>query len=259
MTAALLSCSDLALGYRREEVCRDITVDFRPAALTAVVGPNGCGKSTLLKGLGGALRPMRGEVMLDGRPVTAYRPKEAARTVATLPQNPVVPEQITVRELVARGRYPYHSMLRTSSADDARAIQAALAQTGTEEIADRPVAELSGGQRQRVWLALVLAQDTPVVLLDEPTTFLDIAHQHEVLELCTSLRDSGRTVVAIMHDLGQAAAFADDLVMMRDGRVIAQGAPAAVLTPDRVEQTFGLRARIVADPDTGTPLVLPPL
>ncbi|MCT1459235.1 ABC transporter ATP-binding protein [Aestuariimicrobium sp. p3-SID1156] len=251
-----LACRNLVLGYGSKTVCREVTLTFPDGAFTAILGPNGCGKSTLLKALGGSLTPTSGQISLNGRPLGEYSAREAARSVSLLPQNPVVPEQITVRELVARGRYPHHSLFRRSSPGDRRAVGRALQATSTESISNTVVSELSGGQRQRVWLALALAQDTDVILLDEPTTFLDIAHQYDMLELFAQLRDEGRTLIAVMHDLGQAARYADHLVMMRDGHVRAVGAPADVLTEESVSDTFGLKARILFDPVTGTPLVV---
>lgn len=180
-----------------------------------------------------------------------------ARQVAFLPQSPVAPESVSVRELVARGRYPHQSLLRQWSKADAAAVAEALAATGTTELVDRPVTELSGGQRQRVWIAMVLAQATDLLLLDEPTTFLDLAHQYEVLQLCARLHAAGRTVVAVLHDLHQAARYATHLVCMRDGRILAQGHPRDILTPELVWETFGIDCRVISEPDTGLPLVIP--
>jgi iron complex transport system ATP-binding protein len=196
-------------------------------------------------------------VLLDGRPITELPSKEVARRLALLPQAPVAPEGITVEDLVSRGRYPYQRLLRQWSADDAHAVAAAMAATGVADLAARAVDQLSGGQRQRVWLAMALAQDTPVVLLDEPTTFLDIAHQHEVLDLCAELHESGRTLVAVLHDLNQAARYATHLIAMKDGRIVAQGPPAEVVTAERVRDVFGLACRVLPDPETGTPMVVP--
>ena len=252
-----LSCAGLTLGYGDRLVCEDVDLTLPGGALTAIVGSNGCGKSTLLRGLAGALTPTRGVVRLLGDDRRWLSSREAARRLALLPQNPLVPEAVTVRELVSRGRYPHRRAFRGLSAQDRAAVEQALARTATDTLADRFVSELSGGQRQRVWVALVLAQQTPVVLLDEPTTYLDIAHQHEVLALARGLAGQGRTVVAVLHDLGQAAAYADHLVVLRAGEVLAAGAPGEVLTPETVEAAFGLAARVLADPDTGAPLVLP--
>ncbi|MEK6345707.1 MAG: ABC transporter ATP-binding protein, partial [Curtobacterium sp.] len=203
------------------------------------------------------LKPSAGTVYLDGAPITTLRPKAAARRVAMLPQTPIAPDGITVRDLVSRGRFPHQDLLHPSSGSDRAAVQSALEQTDTASLADRSVDELSGGQRQRVWIAMVLAQETDIVLLDEPTTFLDIAHQYDVLELAAGLHRAGRTVVAVLHDLNQAARYATHLIAMRDGSIVAAGTPAEVLTASLVEDVFGLPCVVVPDPETGTPLVVP--
>lgn len=254
---AQLTTRELCLAYDRRTVCHDVTVGIPEGGFTAVIGPNGCGKSTLLKALVRILRPVSGEVLLDGEPIRSYPGKRLARKLALLPQRPVAPESIRVADLVGRGRYPYHSLLRQWSPSDQEAVDEAIVRTGIGELVDRPVAELSGGQQQRVWVAMVLAQQTSTLLLDEPTTFLDIAHQYELLELFGRLRRDGRTVVTVLHDLNQAARFADHLVLMRDGRIVTQGTPERVLTPEQVRDTFDLRAQVVADPETGSPMVVP--
>ncbi|HET7303710.1 MAG TPA: ABC transporter ATP-binding protein [Segeticoccus sp.] len=253
----LLAARELTLGYGDRTVCADLSLELPDRGLTAIVGPNGCGKSTLLKALARTLRPRSGEVLLDGRPLRSWTAKQVARRIALLPQTPVVPEAIRVRDLVGRGRFPHRALLRSWTADDQRAVDEAVRVTGVGELVDRPVAELSGGQRQRVWMAMVLAQDTPVLLLDEPTTFLDLAHQYELMRLCARHAESGRSVVAVLHDLNQAARFADRLVVLREGAVLAQGAPSDVLTAELVERAFGLRAVVVPDPQAGTPMVVP--
>jgi iron complex transport system ATP-binding protein len=252
-----LAARELTLGYGDRTVCADLSLELPDRGLTAIVGPNGCGKSTLLKALARTLRPRSGEVLLDGRPLRSWTAKQVARRIALLPQTPVVPEAIRVRDLVGRGRFPHRALLRSWTADDQRAVDEAVRVTGVGELVDRPVAELSGGQRQRVWMAMVLAQDTPVLLLDEPTTFLDLAHQYELMRLCARHAESGRSVVAVLHDLNQAARFADRLVVLREGAVLAQGAPSDVLTAELVERAFGLRAVVVPDPQAGTPMVVP--
>ncbi|WP_312870446.1 ABC transporter ATP-binding protein [Gordonia asplenii] len=255
---ARLAARAVTLGYGERSIVEDLTVDIPDDRFTVIIGPNACGKSTLLKSLARVLTPTSGQVVLDGRVIDSYPPREVARILGLLPQSSVAPEDIRVAELVARGRFPHQKLLRQWSPDDERAVVEALAATGTTELAGQRVDRLSGGQRQRVWIALVLAQQTPLVLLDEPTTFLDIAHQLEVLELCRSLnRDQGRTVVAVLHDLNQAARYGDHIVAMRDGRIVAQGPPAQVVTADVVEEVFGLRCRVVDDPESGTPLVIP--
>lgn len=256
MTAPL-AVRSLVMAYEAEPVIDGLDLEVPAGSFTVVVGPNGCGKSTLLRALARTLRPRAGEVLLDGRPVTSLRGKEVARRVALLPQSPLAPEAITVGDLVARGRFPHQGLLRQWSEADAAAVETALAATETSELRDRLVSSLSGGQRQRVWLAMAIAQDTDILLLDEPTTYLDIAHQYEMLALCARLHAEGRTLVAVLHDLNQAARFATHLVVMRDGAVAAQGAPADVITAELVEEVFGLPARVVPDPVTGTPLVVP--
>jgi iron complex transport system ATP-binding protein len=248
---------DLALGYDGRRVIDGLDVRIAEGRITAVVGPNACGKSTLLRGLARLLRPARGTVLLDGADIHTLATREVAARVGVLPQQPIAPDGITVADLVGRGRHPHQRWLRQWSAEDERAVAAALTATGLAALAERPVDELSGGQRQRVWIALVLAQDTDLLLLDEPTTFLDLAHQLEVLDLLAELNEAGRTVVAVLHDLNMACRYAHEIVAMRDGAVVAQGPPAAVVDAALVQEVFGVRARVVEDPTTGTPLVLP--
>jgi iron complex transport system ATP-binding protein len=252
-----LSARGVTIGYGGEPVVRDLDLDIPDGELTMIIGPNGCGKSTLVKALARAVKPAGGRVLLHGVDLHTYRGKEAARHVALLPQSPIAPEGISVRALVRRGRYPHQSLLRQWSPDDDAAIALALERTGLTGLADAVVSELSGGQRQRAWIAMVLAQQTGLLLLDEPTTFLDIAHQYELLELCAELHREGRTVVAVLHDLNQAARFASHLVVMNAGRVVAQGPPGEVMTSALVREVFGLASDIVPDPRTGTPMVVP--
>jgi iron complex transport system ATP-binding protein len=253
-----LRARDLHLAYDRRTVVHGVDLDVPPAAVTAIVGANGCGKSTLLRGLGRILKPVGGRVELDGRDLQAQRPRDVATVLGLLPQQPVAPEGITVAALVARGRHPHQGAFRRRSSDDERAVARALALTDTQDLAGRRVEELSGGQRQRVWVAMMLAQDPRVLLLDEPTTYLDIAHQVEVLDLLAELnRARGTTVVMVLHDLALAARYADHLVVMAGGRVHREGAPHDVLDADCVAEAFGLEAQVVPDPVVGTPLVLP--
>jgi iron complex transport system ATP-binding protein len=254
---ARLRAEALTLRYGDRTVVDGLDLAIPDGEFTIIVGPNGCGKSTLLKALARTLPASSGRVLLDERPIRSYRSKEVARRVAMLPQSPIAPDTITVRDLVARGRYPHTTMLRQWSPDDEQAVADALRETDTIELADRLVSELSGGQRQRVWIALVLAQRTDIVLLDEPTTFLDIGHQHEVLELCERLRGAGRTLVAVLHDLNQAARFAGNLVVMREGAIVASGRPDHVLTAELVSDVFALPCRVIADDESGAPLVVP--
>ena len=251
-----LQLRQVSLSYGDTPVLRDLSLAVAPGAFTAVVGPNGCGKSTLLRVLGGALAPSRGQAFLDGASLASLRRKTVARRLAYLPQNPVAPEMITVRDLVARGRYPHQTLLRQWSSADAQAVDAALADTDLAQLADQPVHTLSGGQRQRAWLALVLAQDAGIMLLDEPTTFLDIRHQIDLLELCARLHRAGRTLVVVLHDLNLAFRYADRVVMMRGGRIAAQGEVRQVVTEDAVRHVFDLQCRVLPDPETGSPMIV---
>lgn len=250
--------SGLTLGYDGRVVSESLDVRIPDGSFTIVVGPNACGKSTLLRALARMLRPSCGEVVLDGQEIGSLPSKEVARRLGLLPQSPTAPDAITVADLVARGRYPHQGLLRQWSRGDEAAVTAAMRATRVDDLAGRAVDELSGGQRQRVWLAMVLAQETRILLLDEPTTFLDIAHQIEILDLCAELReDRGHTLVAVLHDLNHACRYATHLIAMKDGAVIAEGTPGAIVDAELVEQVFGLRCRVVEDPETGTPLIVP--
>ncbi|GAB3045147.1 ABC transporter ATP-binding protein [Sediminivirga luteola] len=252
-----LEANGLTLGYRDRIVVEGLDLAVPPGRITAVVGANACGKSTLLRSMSRLLAPQSGQVLLDGRQIHSMPAKELARTLGLLPQSPLAPEGITVADLVGRGRHPHQRLLSRWRQEDDAAVAAALEATGTTELADRAIDELSGGQRQRVWIAMVLAQQTDL-LLDEPTTFLDVNHQVEVLDLLTDLnRGRGTTIVMVLHDLNLAARYADHLVAMAAGRVHAAGAPGEVLTAGVVRTVFGLESRIVADPVSGRPLVLP--
>ena len=258
MTEPLLRADRLTLAYDDRAVVHELDLVIPRGCVTAVVGANGCGKSTLMRALARLLGPRAGAVLLEGQAIRRLPTKEVARRLGLLPQSPVAPDGLTVEDLVARGRYPHQGLFRQWSARDAAAVEAALAATATSELRDRPLDELSGGQRQRAWIAMTLAQETEIVLLDEPTTFLDLAHQVEVLDLLSELvAEHGRTVVMVLHDLNQACRYADHLVAMRDGRVHATGAPADVVDAALVQEVFGLTARIIEDPETGTPLCLP--
>ena len=258
MTGNRLKAQGLTLSYESRTVVDGLDLEIPQGKVTVVVGPNACGKSTLLRALGRLLKPRRGAVLLDGVELSRLPTKQIARTIGLLPQTPTPPEGITVADLVARGRQPHQKWWQQWSDDDERAVTEAMERTDVAALAERPVDELSGGQRQRVWIAMALAQDTDLLLLDEPTTYLDIAHQVEVLDLVRRLnRERARTVVAVLHDLNQAARYADHLVAMKAGRVIAQGAPRDVVTADLVHEVFGLTCVVVPDPVTGDPLVVP--
>lgn len=253
-----LRAEKVTLGYDQRVITEGLSVDIPDHSFTVVVGPNACGKSTLLRALARLLKPAQGRVLLDGRAIGTRPAKEVARTLGLLPQSSVAPDGITVSALVARGRYPHQGLLRQWSAEDERIVEESMAATGVAPLAGRRVDELSGGQRQRVWIAMALAQQTPLLLLDEPTTYLDIQHQLDVLDLCAHLHEEGgRTLVAVLHDLNQAARYATHLVAMRDGRIEAQGPPREVITAELVERVFGVRCRIIEDPESGTPLVVP--
>lgn len=251
----------LTLGYGAESVIRDLDLDIPAGRTTVFIGANGCGKSTLLRGLTRQLAPRAGSIEVLGRDAARVSARDYARTVALLPQHPVAPEGMTVAQLVARGRHPHRGLLGGRAAGDDAAIASALERTDLVELAEREAGTLSGGQRQRAWLALVLAQQTPVVLLDEPTSYLDLSHQVEVLDLVRALPDprgGGRaTVVAVLHELNLAARSADHIVAMAAGRVVAQGTPGEVIVPEVLAEVFGLDADVVADPLLGHPVVLP--
>jgi iron complex transport system ATP-binding protein len=253
-----LAAERLRLAYDRLEVARNLSVSIPPGRITAIVGANACGKSTLLRALARLLKPKDGVVYLDGQSIQALSTREVATLLGILPQAPTAPDGITVADLVARGRYPHQRWFRQRSAADEDAIAAALVATSTLELAERPVDELSGGQRQRVWIAMTLAQETDILLLDEPTTFLDLAHQVEVLDLLTDLNTRhGRTIVLVLHDLNQACRYAHHLIAMRAGAIVAEGVPGDIVTAELVEQVFGVQCAIVADPVSRTPLVIP--
>ncbi|MFE6095751.1 ABC transporter ATP-binding protein [Streptomyces massasporeus] len=253
-----LSAENVTLAYDQRVIAEQLSVEIPDRSFTVIVGPNACGKSTLLRALSRMLRPSEGRVLLDGNVIQSMPAKKVARTLGLLPQSSVAPDGITVADLVGRGRYPHQGILRQWSTEDERVVQESMRQTGVAELGDRYVDELSGGQRQRVWIAMALAQQTPLLLLDEPTTYLDIQHQIDVLDLCAELHEEqGRTLVAVLHDLNHAARYATHLIALREGRVIAEGAPKDIVTAGLVEEVFGLRCQVIDDPETGTPLVVP--
>ncbi|NUV68849.1 MULTISPECIES: ABC transporter ATP-binding protein [unclassified Streptomyces] len=252
-----LAARDITVGYGDRTVIDQLDVAIPPGVITTIIGPNGCGKSTLLRTLTRLLKPTGGTVVLDGEDIGTLRTKDVAKKLGLLPQAPVAPEGLTVADLVARGRHPHQSWLRQWSSDDADVVRRALAMTGVADLADRTVDSLSGGQRQRVWISMTLAQGTDLLLLDEPTTYLDLAHAIDVLDLVDDLHESGCTVVMVLHDLNLATRYSDNLVVMRGGAVLAQGHPRDVITAELLHEAFGLRAKVIDDPVGDRPLIVP--
>jgi iron complex transport system ATP-binding protein len=252
-----LSGSDLTLAYDSRVIASTLDVSIPDGSFTVIVGPNACGKSTLLRALAGLLEPKRGTVVLDGASISSYRAKEVARRLGLLPQTATAPEGISVADLVSRGRYPHQKLLRQWTPEDENQVAAAMEATGVTALADRAVDELSGGQRQRVWMAMALAQQTNILLLDEPTTFLDIAYQIDLLDMCADLNEQGRTLVAVLHDLNQACRYATHLIAMKAGKIVAEGDPSAIITAELVADVYGLVCQVIQDPQTHTPLVVP--
>ncbi|KKX99194.1 ABC transporter ATP-binding protein [Microbacterium oxydans] len=251
-----LEARGLVVAYDGKVVVDGVDLALPEGSFTVILGPNASGKSTVLRALARVLKPESGDVLFDGRALGEYGSKELARRMGLLPQDAIAPEGMRVADLVSRGRYPHHSALQRWTSTDDTATREALAATNTTDLAERYVDQLSGGQRQRVWVALLLAQQTPVMLLDEPTTFLDIAHQYELLDLLRDLNTQGKTVIAVLHDLNQAARYADNLVLMKEGHVIATGTPSELITAERVGDVFGIDAVVTPDPVTGTPMVV---
>lgn len=257
-TAGGVVASSVTVGYGQRTIIRDLSATFPAGKITTIVGPNGCGKSTLLRAMSGLLDLGTGHVSVDGQNISEMKRKDVARILGVLPQSPVAPEGLLVSDLVARGRHPHQAWFRQWSSTDEDAIFEALKQTGSADLASRTLDELSGGQRQRVWISMVLAQNTDILFLDEPTTYLDLATSVDILELVDSLRQElGRTVVMVLHDLNLAVRYSDYLVVMKDGQVIASGTPAEVITAELLQEAFDLRARVIEDPETGDPLIVP--
>jgi iron complex transport system ATP-binding protein len=253
-----LRAADLVLGYDSRVVVENLNLDVPMGRITAVVGPNGCGKSTILRAIARLLKPKGGSVLLDGHAIARMPTKEVARRMAILPQGPSSPEGLTVERLIWHGRYPHQGFLGTSTAADAEAVAWALAQTHLESFATRLLDSLSGGERQRAWIAMALAQQTAVLLLDEPTTFLDLGHQLEVLELLAELNSSqGITIMMVLHELNQAARYADHMIAVNDGKIWRQGDPVEVLTEELLHEVFGVRAQVMLDEPTGKPHCVP--
>lgn len=256
-TSSAIAAQGLHVSYGERKVLSGVDVAVPSGELTVIIGPNACGKSTLLKTLARVHQPSSGSIELEGRPLNQLSTRQIARDLALLPQNPHAPASVSVADVVALGRYPHQGLLGRLSATDKRICQQAMEACGVTGLADRKLQELSGGQRQRVWIAMTLAQDTPLILLDEPTTYLDITHQLQVLDLASQLHRSGRTLLLVLHDLNLAFRYATHLIMMKDGQIIASGRPTEIVTAENIERVFGLQASIMTDPHSNTPLLLP--
>lgn len=258
MTQHRFVASNLTSGYDERCVVNDVSLELPQGKISIIIGANACGKSTLLKTLTRLLKPMSGQVLLDGVPIREIAPKKLARTVALLPQTPIVPDGISVSDLVGRGRYPHQRLLQSRSKQDMEAVAEAMELMGITEFANRSISELSGGQRQRVWIAMALAQQTDILFLDEPTTFLDITYQVEILEMLKTMNQNRKlTIVMVLHEINLSSRFADCLFAMKDGRLVAQGTPKEVITKPLMRDVFDLDAEIIADPVSGEPFVVP--
>ncbi|MGA9872992.1 MAG: ABC transporter ATP-binding protein [Rhodococcus sp. (in: high G+C Gram-positive bacteria)] len=253
-----LVAHNLTLGYGDRTIIENLDLQVHTGVITTVIGPNGCGKSTLLRSLGRLLKPKHGKVVLDGKAISGMRTKDVARVLGMLPQAPTAPEGLTVGDLVSRGRHPHQSWIRQWSSDDESEVANALELTGVGDLADRPVDELSGGQRQRAWISMALAQGTDILLLDEPTTYLDLAHSMEVLDLVDRLHEElGRTVVMVLHDLNLAVRYSDQLIVMSQGKIVGSGRPQDIISEELLLDVFGLEARVIDDPVSDRPLIVP--
>ncbi|MFC7678418.1 ABC transporter ATP-binding protein [Paenibacillus sp. GCM10028914] len=252
-----LGVENVTTQYDHRVISQNLSIEIPDQSFTVIIGPNACGKSTLLRTLSNLIKPTAGHVLLDGKKISSYKSKEVAKKLGLLPQSSTAPDGITVANLIAHGRYPYQNLFHQWTEADEDAVVKAMELTNTTELAGRFVDELSGGQRQRVWVAMVLAQQTPLLLLDEPTTYLDIAHQIDLLELFTDLNEQGHTLVAVLHDLNHAARYATHLIAMKAGKIIAQGRPSDIVTEELIEEVFGLKCKVIEDPVTHTPLIVP--
>ncbi|WP_086664762.1 ABC transporter ATP-binding protein [Lentzea kentuckyensis] len=254
---ARLGAEGVTVGYADRVVLDNLDVSIPTGVITTVIGPNGCGKSTLLRTLSRLLKPRQGTVLLDGHDIARLRTRDVAKKMGLLPQTPIAPEGLTVADLVARGRHPHQSWVRQWSSDDAGIVAEALRMTGVADLAHRPVDSLSGGQRQRVWISMTLAQGTDLLLLDEPTTYLDLAHAIDVIDLVDDLHEGGCTIVMVLHDLNLAVRYSDNLIVMKAGSIVAQGHPSQVITSELLLDTFGLQAKVIDDPVSERPLIVP--
>ena len=253
-----LSANNVTVGYGGAPIATDLTTTLPEGKITSIIGPNGCGKSTLLRALCRLLPPEAGQVLLGGKAIDEYPRKELARLLGLLPQTPTAPDGITVAELVGRGRSPHQGLFGSWSSADISAVDQALADTGLTDFAERNVHELSGGQRQRVWIAMALAQSTDYLLLDEPTTYLDVAHQLDILDLLHAMnRKKNTTIAMVLHDMNLAARYSDHIIAMRAGRILAEGPASVVMTESTMAEIFGITCTVLTDPVTGAPMVLP--
>lgn len=255
-TTAPLETRALSMAYGERSIIEGLNLRLPAGQITAIVGPNGCGKSTLLAGLARLQKPSGGAVLLDGKAIGSLPTREVARRLALLPQDASAPEGLTVAELIRFGRQPHQGLFQQWSENDQRIIESALRAADLVELAERPLESMSGGQRQRAWIAMAIAQDTPLLLLDEPTSALDLGHQIEVFELIRQLAEAGKTIVMVVHDLSSACRYADHLVAMKDGRLLAEGAPSQVVTAGLVEALYGVRCTLMSDPLSGTPVIV---
>lgn len=258
MTTHLFQTDKLQAGYDDKLILNDVSLTIPSNQISIIIGANGCGKSTLLKTMARLMQPMNGQVMLDGKSIHHMPPKQLAKTVGLLPQSPIVPEGITVADLVGRGRFPYQTVFKGWSTKDYEAVANALEMMHISEFADRSIDELSGGQRQRVWIAMALAQQTDILFLDEPTTYLDITYQVEILDLLTDLNQKyGTTIVMVLHDINLSARYADYLFAVKEGVLIAEGSPNDIVTTELIKETFALNCEVISDPVSQTPLIIP--
>lgn len=256
-THARLEVENITTQYDHHVISKNLSVEIPDQSFTVIIGPNACGKSTLLRTLSNLIKPSKGHVILDGKEIGTYQSKDVAKKLGLLPQSSTAPDGMTVANLIAHGRYPYQNFFQQWTDEDEQAVVTAMELTNTTDLADRFVDELSGGQRQRVWVAMVLAQQTPLLLLDEPTTYLDIAHQIELLELFTDLHEQGHTIVSVLHDLNHATRYASHLIAMKAGQIMAQGSPSEIVTEELIEEVYGLKSKIMQDPVTNSPLIVP--
>ncbi|MDO4927749.1 MAG: ABC transporter ATP-binding protein [Corynebacterium sp.] len=253
-----LVAQDISVGYNDTTIVHDVSLKIPDQKVTTIIGANGCGKSTLLRGLARMLPLQSGTVTLDDQDIKSYKHRDLAKQLSMLPQSPITPPGVTVAELVGRGRHPHQSWLHQWSSSHSEIVDEAMELTNVAELRDRPVTDLSGGQRQRVWISMVLAQDTDIVFLDEPTTYLDLAHSVEVLDLVRRLnKQQNKTIVMVLHDLNLASRYSDHLVLMKQGHLIAQGQPNDVISAESLYDVFGLRARVIPDPCAAGPLIVP--